>query len=417
MKTPVWVNRPLPARTDPVLAGVIDRAESRRFVFTYDLQCQSDAAISLTMPVETESYLYDELHPVFQMNLPEGELRRTILLRFSKVIPGFDDLAMLRLLANSQIGRLRYYADPSQAKAPPQSIKEILHAKDTQDLLHMLMERYAASSGVSGVQPKVLLCDQDTHVGEGRVTTFDATHIVKTFDPKEFPELAANEFFCMQVASQAGLAIPPMQLSDNGRFLVIERFDRIKDDVYLGFEDFCSLHGLGTSRKYDASYEQLAKRIAEFVAPAQREQALATFFTSFVVSCIVQNGDAHLKNFGVLYASAKAPVSLAPTYDIVSTKLYIPSDTLALTLGGSKRFPNARKLLDFGRLHCGLTSEQVAQTLERVADAVSATRIQVSQYMRDRSEFKEIGQRLIHCWDTGLKLSLPPSKVVAKDGS
>jgi serine/threonine-protein kinase HipA len=417
MKTPVWVNRPLPDQASQVLAGVIDRTESRRFVFTYDLQCKNEDAISLTMPVETESYLYDELHPVFQMNLPEGELRRTILLQFSKAIPGFDDLAMLRLLANSHIGRLRYYADPSQAKAPPQSIKEILHAKDTQDLLHTLMERYAASSGISGVQPKVLLCDQDTHVGKGRVTAFDATHIVKTFDPKEFPELAANEFFCMQVASQAGLAIPHLQLSDTGRFLVIERFDRLKDDVYLGFEDFCSLYGVGTSRKYDASYEQLAKRIAEFVDPAQREQALETFFTSFVVSCIVQNGDAHLKNFGVLYASAESPVSFAPTYDIVSTKLYIPSDTLALTLGGSKRFPNARKLHDFGRLHCGLTNEQVALILERVADAVSATRIQVNQYMRDRSEFKEIGQRLMQCWDAGLKLSLPTSTVLTKNGN
>jgi len=35
-------------------------------------------ALSLTMPLRTESYTYRELHPVFQMNLPEGHLRQAI---------------------------------------------------------------------------------------------------------------------------------------------------------------------------------------------------------------------------------------------------------------------------------------------------------------------------------------------------
>src|SRR6476469_4181188 len=100
--TRVWVDRHASAGGGGVLAGVIDRAADRRFVFTYDLRCASDCAISLTMPVETESYVHNELHPVFQMNLPEGDLRRTILLRFSKAIPGFDDLAMLDLVGASQ---------------------------------------------------------------------------------------------------------------------------------------------------------------------------------------------------------------------------------------------------------------------------------------------------------------------------
>lgn len=408
----VWVNRSARAGGDHVVAGAIDRATEKRFVFTYDLKCESHYAVSLTMPVETESYVYDELHPVFQMNLPEGDLRRTIMLRFSKAIPGFDDLDMLKLIGSSQIGHLRYSNEPVKTDVPPQSIKDILHAKDAEGLLQYLMDRYSEVSGVSGVQPKVLVRDDSERAAQGRVTASDATHIVKTFDPKEFPELATNEFLCMQVAKRAGLRIPTLQLSDNGRFLVIDRFDRKDDGGYLGFEDFCSLNGIGTARKYDSSYEQLAKRIVEYVDTDHKKQAMEAFFTSFVVSCAVQNGDAHLKNFGVLYEDTDAAVSFAPTYDIVSTTLYIPNDTLALTLGGSKRFPNAKKLHDFGRVHCGLSNDQTSQIIERVADAMSATRVEVNQYMDDRPEFKEVGERLLASWDAGLKTALtaPPPK-------
>lgn len=412
----VWVNR-CTAEDDHVMAGVLGRAEERRYVFAYDLQCTSAYAVSLTMPVDPESYVFDELHPVFQMNLPEGDLRETIRLRFSKALPGFDDLDVLGLIGSSQIGRLRFSTEPTTSVVPPQSIAEILHATDTEGLLLHLMERYSAVSGVSGVQPKVLVReDEDEAVPSlhnGRVTVHDATHIVKTFVPREYPELAANEYFCMQVAARAGLQIPHLQLSDNGRFLVVERFDRTEHGGYLGFEDFCSLNGLGTKNKYLGTYERLAKRIAEFVDPDLKGEAMRAFFTSFAVTCAVQNGDAHLKNFGVLYEDADSAVRFAPTYDIVSTTLYVEADTLALTLGGSKRFPNAKKLHDFGRVHCGLSNAQTAEIMERIADAISATSGDVRQYMSDRPEFRDVGEKLLAIWDTGLAtaLTLPRPKV------
>jgi serine/threonine-protein kinase HipA len=414
----VWVSPTERNAGDHAVAGSIDRAEQHHYVFTYDRTCPSECAVSLTMPVETESYTFDELHPVFQMNSPEGDLRKTLLLRFGKAVPNFDDLDMLEIIGASQIGRLRYSNEPVKTNVPPQSVMEILHDIGTEGLMEHLLERYSKVSGVSGVQPKVLIRDADEHVSPatqaGRYTVNDATHIVKTFDPKEFPELAANEYFCMQVAKRAGLQIPHLQLSDTGNFLVIDRFDRKGDGSNLCFEDFCSLNGLGTARKYDTSYEQLAKRIAEFVDVKYKKQAMEMFFRSFVVSCVVQNGDAHLKNFGVLYEDADSPVTLSPTYDIVSTTLYIPDDTLALTLGGSKRFPNAKRLQEFGRVHCGLSNEQTMQVIERVADAVTETRADVTQYISNRPKFKELGNRLLACWDTGLKTTLtaPPPKPV-----
>src|SRR6187402_2158084 len=58
------------------LAGRLSHAQVRHG-FTYGLDVPE--ALSLTMPLRLESYMYGQgLHPLFQMNLPEGYLRQAI---------------------------------------------------------------------------------------------------------------------------------------------------------------------------------------------------------------------------------------------------------------------------------------------------------------------------------------------------
>ena len=66
------------------------------------------------------------------------------------------------------------------------------------------------------MQPKVLL--RDAAIPLARATERGATHIVKSFDPREYPELAANEYFCMHAARGAGIATPHVQLSATAAF-------------------------------------------------------------------------------------------------------------------------------------------------------------------------------------------------------
>ena len=86
------------------LTGRLARSGSKH-VFTYH-QAAAES-LSLTMPMRIESYNYQDLHPVFQMNLPEGHLRETIE-RYTAKQYGSDDLSMLAILGQSQIGRLGY---------------------------------------------------------------------------------------------------------------------------------------------------------------------------------------------------------------------------------------------------------------------------------------------------------------------
>ena len=144
----------------------------------------------------------------------------------------------------------------------------------------------------------------------------------------------------MRAAAHAGIDTAKVELSCNRRVLVVERFDRNDDGTYLGLEDFCVLSGTRARRRYDGSYERLAVRIRDFVSPSHQREALDELFSIIAISCAVENGDAHLKNFAVLYEDAEQAVRLAPAYDIVSTTPYQPKAVLALTLLASKAFPD-----------------------------------------------------------------------------
>ena len=65
-----------------------------------------------------------------------------------------------------------------------------------------------------------------------------ATHIVKLWQPNEYPQLAANEYFCLAAARKCGLDVPPCRLAEDGMALVIDRFDVRMDGTYRAFEDF-----------------------------------------------------------------------------------------------------------------------------------------------------------------------------------
>jgi serine/threonine-protein kinase HipA len=92
-----------------------------------------------------------------------------------------------------------------------------------------------------------------------------ATHIVEFWEPNEFPQLAANEYFCLKVAERCGLEVPRCRLAEDGMALVVDRFDLRPDGTYRGFEDFCVLNARRTDEKYRGSYEtSVMKRFQQF---------------------------------------------------------------------------------------------------------------------------------------------------------
>jgi serine/threonine-protein kinase HipA len=122
--------------------------------------------------------------------------------------------------------------------------------------------------------------------------------------------------------------------------------------------------------------------------------------------CAIENGDAHLKNFAVLYENAQSVVRLAPAYDLVSTTVYRTRDVMALELAGTKAFPERSRLIAFGRQACGLSSSRVRDVLQRVEHGVYAAQAEIRKYMREHRDFSTIAKHLLAAMGRGLSRSI-----------
>ena len=315
--------------TDGAEAGLLDRHETRGSSFAYLPEVARARAVSVTMPVRLPSWTVQfGLSPIFEMNLPEGVLRERLRLAFAKATGTFDEFDLLGIVGRSQVGRIRYTGQKEQLQeeVPFQSVDEILAQRRGGDLLRYLIDKFASFSGISGVQPKILVRDEGASATLNKSTERlsqsyrGATHIVKFWEQNEYPQLAANEFFCLRVAEKCGLDVPPSRLAEDALALVIDRFDLRSDGTYRGFEDFCVLNARRTDEKYRGSYEtSIMKRFTEFANSPHVGEDLERLFTLIAVNCALRNGDAHLKNFGILYDDVEGEARLAPVYDLVTT--------------------------------------------------------------------------------------------------
>jgi serine/threonine-protein kinase HipA len=389
--------------------GALDRFKSRGSTFAYDPATDPSLAVSVTMPQRTASWdVLGGLTPIFEMNLPEGILRERLTRRFAKALGSFDDFDLLSLVGKTQVGRIRYseFAEKLSEDVPFQSIDEILKSKGTREFFDYLIEKFAIHSGLSGVQPKVMIRAEQESGLRLSPSFKSATHIVKFWEAAEYPELGANEFYCLEVAKRLRFSVPEFSLSEAGHALVVKRFDLGADGKYLGFEDFCVLNGLSTANKYDGGYEtRLFRRAREFIGAVDRPEALADLFRLFVLNCAIRNGDAHLKNFGIIYSDIHGATRLAPIYDLMTTTAYIPTDVMALTLEGSKKWPDRRQLIRLGQTRADLGATAISRIFEETADAISDVSLEVAKYFKKKSKHPNIGKLMLSSWRSGVRES------------
>ena len=264
--------------------------EDDTYILNYDTE-NSRHFVSLTMPVRKKGYVHHKLHPIFEMHLPEGYLLSVIKKHFSKLLKT-DDFGLLKVLSPSIKGRVTYKSEVPLSK-DTLTLDALLHPKSDR-LFDELVSRFALTSSLSGVQPKVL-----ARV-ENRATLKLDEYIVKSWG-EEYPELALNEYYCMKVVQLSNIQVPEFFISDDEKLFIMKRFDVTEDGRYLGFEDMCVLQAKQREDKYEGSYEQIAKTIKIFVSSRYKKSSLVDFYKMVVINNLLQNGDAHLKNFGLLY--------------------------------------------------------------------------------------------------------------------
>ena len=193
-------------------------------------------------------------------------------------------------------------------------------------------QELAGKLSISGVQPKLSL-RLNKKVRALEVSPEQGEFILKP-QTDTFPHLPENENLCMTIAALLGINVPAhglISLTDNTNAYIVKRYDREKKGK-IHQENFYQI--LGKKDKYKGSYEEIGKRLKEISAVPGLDAQL--FYERVLLSFLIGDGDAHLKNFSVIYSETGA-IRLAPAYDIVCSKLVIPTEEdFALTLNGKK---------------------------------------------------------------------------------
>lgn len=129
--------------------------------------------------------------------------------------------------------------------------------------------------------------------------------------------------------------LPDIRLPNEKFAYAIRRFDRAKENgnlTRIHTEDFAQVFGSYSHEKYlhqnqemigAALYKYSANGLADIQQMARR----------LVANILIGNGDAHLKNWSLIYSDRMRPM-LSPAYDIVATHVYMQNEhTLAFKMG------------------------------------------------------------------------------------
>ncbi|MBU0721649.1 type II toxin-antitoxin system HipA family toxin [bacterium] len=350
--------------------------------------------ISLIMPYRASTYNWKyKLHPIFDMNMPEGYLFEIFKKYLSKEHGYIDDFLVFSYLSPNIQSRLTYKSWCNKNEFVSLDMNEILN-NDTPDTFTKILNTFLTKNAISGVQPKslALLNDKES------LTTKE--YIIKTWG-EEYSELSLNEYFCLKAVEKAGVKIPNIQLSKNKKFLLVERFNYDKEsDGFVGFEEILVLLGKNKDEKYGGSYEQIAKAV--YSVTSNKLQSIKELYKVIVMNYLLKNGDAHLKNFGILYDNSLKNIWFAPAYDIVNTVVYLHKDRPALSMFGKKVWFGKKELIKFGVQSCYLSPTEAKEMYEQCIESLKSSIEVLKSYIIHNQDFKDIGEMMIATWSLSL---------------
>lgn len=279
------------------------------------------------------------LHPTLSNLLPEGSLRELIAQGLKVHVD--NEFHIFSYLGEDLPGAL--VAEPMEPKDVPNSVLTT-HGKAKAVKFDKITRENKFS--LAGVQMKFSMKENDGRYNLSKGSVL-GDWIIKTPSTK-YKDVPLNEYTVMKLASLVGVDIPEIKLveldkldslpqinlPDEKLAFAIKRFDR-DDDVRIHMEDFAQVLVKYPHQKYkSASYEQIGRILYEFSGDGLIDAQ--QFARRLLVNILLANGDAHLKNWSLLYLDQVTP-RLSPAYDIVTTSVYIDNERqYALNLGKTK---------------------------------------------------------------------------------
>lgn len=364
-----------------------------------------EAFVSLTMRVREAPYIWDDvLHPIFQMNLPEGFLLQTLQEQFGPHV-GASPIALLSVIGRNMIGRVQVAAPGANPDVPatPVDVAGLLQGDNSEAAFAELVRRHA-SSGVSGVVPKFLDSEEGSVAlaAHRNVTILTHRHIIKG-STRQLPYVSLNEHLCMQVARRV-MPAASTEVSGDGQALVVDRFDIDEEGRRLwGIEDFCVLLGLRPAAKYETTWERIAKAVRDHVPVVRRPEVFRQLATMLLLTYALRNANCHAKNLALRY-TRRDDVHLAPAYDMITTAAYPDhaDNPPAISFMGRKTWAPGKSLKTFITAAFGVTAREQVDLVDRIGTAISATGPRVREAISEHPGFAETGKRMLLAWQLGV---------------
>lgn len=332
--------------------GALERRGPKRYRFRYDEDARArygDGAIvlSASLPVQAEEFSPSAARPFFDGLLPEGAVRSS--LAHSLRVSEEDGFALLKALGVDCAGAVVVLPAGEKPQTSGGEIRPLTDAGLAQ-LIEELPEHPLGVDGratgvrlsLGGIQEKLVLVRSPAGEYGQPLGGAPSTCILKP-EHGDYPELVANEAFCLRLAASAGFdAARTEQIEIGGRpCLYVERFDRtLVDDGRIARvhqEDMCQALGIAPVDKYEASGGPSIAAIVQLLRDTGSPRAAADIVKAIetaLLNFLIGNSDAHGKNLALLY-QPRGEVRLAPLYDLVSTQVYENSEpALAMAIGG-----------------------------------------------------------------------------------
>jgi serine/threonine-protein kinase HipA len=318
----VWIW--LPGQTDPVVAGLLSRADAS-LVFNYG---QSYLARANAIPIyEPELPLRaGELPLLPGLSMPNAIrdaspdawgrrviINRTLGLKGEKAEAAeLDELTYLLESGSDRIGALDFQRSPTEyvpRQRQAASLEELMESAERVEkgvpLRPELDQALQHGTSLGGARPKVLI-DWDEH-----------RYIAKFSASNDLYNVVKAEFVAMRLAAAVGVDAAPVKLTRalGKDVLLVERFDRsrVGDQWHRrALVSALTILALDEMMARYASYEQLAEVVRHrFTSP---KAALRELFSRLAFNILSGNTDDHARNHAAFW-DGKA-LTLTPAYDI-----------------------------------------------------------------------------------------------------
>ncbi|MEV5500558.1 type II toxin-antitoxin system HipA family toxin [Nonomuraea fuscirosea] len=313
----------------------------------------------------------------FSHLLPEGRLRDAVA-RAAQINAAREFELISRLGLSDLPGAIRAFAVEGREEVPvPPPAEDDPYSGNA--LLKFSLAGAQLKFSVSGDFKKGLTVPVSGQAGN---------FIVKFPDNRAgFDNVPEAEAGSLRLAQAAGIPTPEFSLIDPAAItgledwasksgakqaLAVRRFDRLNGQQRIHMEELAQVLDIPTvneNAKYEkANFEVVAVVIGGVVGV----DAVGEVIDRIVLNILLGNGDAHLKNWALIYKDGKNP-ELSPVYDVLPTVLYVSNEDLGLNLSktknfstiGSSHFKNLGRRSGFGECEA---ADRAKMAVEKILD-------------------------------------------------